>query len=189
MLLNLMKRSLSPSRLSRLSSFTLLELLVVMGIIAVLAGVLLSTINGAIRAAQRAKAANMAANIQTAAMGYYTEYSVYPVPSTTTNDVYYSTNDVTDWKNLTWALCGNINPASVTTTVTPTVANTRGIAFLNVNRSDVDANGVPLNPISPTGSTSYFNITINSSYSGILGTNSPSNVMPNFSGTDRKSVV
>jgi prepilin-type N-terminal cleavage/methylation domain-containing protein len=179
-----MKRSFSRFRLSKLSSFTLVELLVVIAIIAVLAGVLLTGVTSALNTAKRAKAANMAANIQTAVMGYYSEYSVYPIPTQgTPADVYYNSNDKPDWQNLAWALCGNINTASPTTVVTPTVTNTRAIAFLNLKSSDVDANGVPVNPINPytAPANQYFNIAMDGNYDGLLGNNGTANgVLTNF---------
>jgi len=181
-----MKRIPAPSRLTKLSSFTLVELLVVMGIIAILAAVTLNIGSVALNAAKRAKAANMATQIQTACLNYYTEYSVYPVPTQgTPADVSYGTNDANDWEPLTYALCGNINVANPAATVTSTVANTRAIAFLNLKASDADANGVPVNPISPSSVAGpYFNIAINSSYSGVLGvgTSAVQN-MPNFTTT------
>lgn len=180
-----MKQSLSRLRRSKLSSFTLVELLVVIGIIAILAAVLLSAGGVALRAAKRAKAANMANQLQTAALGYYTEYSVYPVPAATTTD--YLITDVTGsasaWQALTYGLSGNIHPSTglATPAIGTPIANTRGIAFLSLKVTDVDSSDAPVNPL-PTGTEIYFNIAINSSYGGILGV-SPSTIttLPNFS--------
>lgn len=186
-----MKKTLSLRRLFRLSGFTLVELLVVIGIIAILAGVLLSVFPTVIKAAKRAKAANMATQIQTACLGYFTEYSVYPVPSTVAAGTDWtiadsSSTDGSNWGNLICVLCGNIHPSSPATPFTPTtITNTRNIAFLNLKASDVGSSGsgqdAPLNPLpSSTTANIYFNIAMNSSYSGVLGTTSPSTVMPNF---------
>jgi prepilin-type N-terminal cleavage/methylation domain-containing protein len=180
-----MKRSLSRSRLSKLSGFTLIELLVVITIIAILAAVLLNAGSMAIKAAQRAKAANLATQIQTATLGYYTEYSVYPVPSGTMTD--YEITDATGsqgaWGNLICVLCGNIHPSSPATTFTPTtIANSRAIAFLSLKSSDVDNGDAPLNPAPPSTANPYFNIAIDSDYDGLLGTIAPTvGTMPNFS--------
>jgi len=179
-----MKHPLSRLRLSKLSSFTLVELLVVIGIIAILAAVLLTAGTSALRAAQRAKAQNMAVQIQAAVTSYYTEYSVYPIVGGGAGaDVYYNASDLTDWENLTYALCGNINPYSPTTPATTTVTNTRSIAFLSLRKADVDVNGVPVNPINPyaTGVNQYFNIAMDGNYDGLLGNNgTASGVITNF---------
>src|SRR5450755_4589888 len=76
-----MKQLPSRSRLPKLSGFTLIELLVVIAIIAILVAALIVGSGVAIRSAKRAQAATTANSIQTAALAYYTEYSVYPVPT------------------------------------------------------------------------------------------------------------
>jgi len=185
-----MKRTLFYSRLLRQPAFTLIELLVVIAIIAILAAVTATVGNTVIKEAKKAKAANTATQIQTAALGYYTEYSVYPVPSTVASGTDYSIADSgptaqTAWGNLICVLCGNIEPYSPSTTFTATtITNSRGIAFLTLKASDVDSGNAPLNPLPTVVSATqtnnaYFNIDINSSYSGVLGTNSTT-YMPNF---------
>jgi prepilin-type N-terminal cleavage/methylation domain-containing protein len=180
-----MKKSFSLARLrvSRLSSFTLVELLVVIGIIAILAGVLTSAGLTVLREAQKTKANNMAIQIQTAAYGYYTEYGVYPIVGAPTGlDVYYpATGDITDQKNLAWCLCGNIS-AYDGSPQNPTATNSRSIAFLSLRKSDVDANGIPLNTLYPTGGATNFNIAIDGNYDGLLGgvSGTPNGVITNF---------
>ena len=186
-----MKNLLSRKLRIRGHAFTLVELLVVIGIIAILAAVTLQVGGAVINSAKRAKAANTATQIQTACLGYYTEYSIYPVPTGTTGDYVIgdsSSTDETSWGALIESLCGNLSPYKPGNAVSATVPNSRGIAFLTLKSSDVDAKDAPLNPL-PSGSGAsatnlYFSIAINSSYSGVLGTNAPSStVMPSFGGT------
>ncbi len=190
-----MKSSLIRFPRSKASAFTLVELLVVMGIIAILAATTLSIGGVVINAAKRAKAANTATQIQTACMGYYTEYSVYPVPSGTTGDYGIADTDQTGWKNLIVALSGNIDPSNPSAGpggATSTVTNTRAIAFLSLKASDLSGDA-PLNPLPPNTTQLYFNIAMDNDYDGILGTGSttqpsPLSGLPNFTsarmGTD-----
>jgi type II secretory pathway pseudopilin PulG len=165
-----------PFRSSRYSSFTLVELLVVLGIITILASLLLMAVNGAIKMALRAKAATMANQIQGACMTYYNDYGIYPLPTNAASQTQFqygaTSTDTSNWKNLIWALCGNINAYSPTTAQTPTVSNTRSIAYLSLNIASIDTNGVPLNPIPPDTTNLYFNIMLDGAYTGIL-TNVP----------------
>jgi len=181
-----MKQSLTRPRLSKLSGFTLVELLVVIGIIAILAGVLLSAGGTAIKASLRLKAANTAGQIQTACMNYFTEYSVYPVPNTV-NGTDYTIQDTAiraaDWGVLVEALSGNIKPSTgLAAPAGLAISNTRGIAFLSLKAADVDTHDAPKNPLPPDPVNHiYFNIAMDSDYDGILGTLPPTSaIMPNF---------
>ncbi len=185
-----MKQFFVRSRSVRRSGFTLVELLVVIAIIAVLAGVLLSAGGLAIKEAKKTQAANLATQLQTAALNYYTEYSVYPddsaaFPSGT--DYLLPDTDLANWSNMLVALCGNINPSTGVAT-TSTVSNTRGISFLTLKASDVIVNGTqvaPKNPLPPDKIHLYFNMAVDNDYNGVLGVAASSAVvtMPNFTGT------
>lgn len=72
-----MKSSFSRNR-TKASAFTLLELLIVIAIIGILAGLMMPALSGAIARARRAKTLNEVNNIVTAFQMYYREYGVWP---------------------------------------------------------------------------------------------------------------
>lgn len=180
-----MKKLPASRHFRKLASFTLVELLVVIAIIAILAGVLLAAGNSAIHAAKQAKAANMANQIQTAVLGYYTEYSVYPVGAATTAstspaNIGDTSASAANWGALLQALCGNVHPSTGLAVTPSAVTNSRGINFLTLRSSDVDTSDAPLNPL-PTGNSIYFNIVMDAEYCGVIGaTPSSYTTLPKF---------
>jgi len=172
------------NRLASRSGFTLVELLVVMGIIAILAAVLFGVGGSAIRSAQRAKAQQLANAIQTASLNYYNEYNAYPVSSSANSgqDYLIADSDTTDWVPLIEALCGNVNPTQPSSTPLTglSVSNARNIAFLQMKATDlVSVSGnltpAPKNPLPNSSSNPTFNIAFDYDYDGIVGDSGTAN--------------
>jgi type II secretory pathway pseudopilin PulG len=97
------------------------ELLVVISIIGLLAGLGLPAINGAIQAGKKAEVAAMAESIKTAVNAYYAEYSEYPSNASGKTDT---------------------NFLSLMSTTNTNGGNYRGIAFLEVPPRFTNASGI-----------------------------------------------
>jgi prepilin-type N-terminal cleavage/methylation domain-containing protein len=142
------------------SSFTLVELLVVISIIGMLAGLGLPAINGAIKAGKKAEVSAMAESIKTAVNAYYAEYSSYPSNAAGKTDKTF---------------------LDLISTTTTNGGNFRGIAFLEVSQKFTNANGIvtPKGFYSGTNQSNFF-IQIDSSGLGYVNpTKSPGTSVTN----------
>jgi prepilin-type N-terminal cleavage/methylation domain-containing protein len=188
-------KKLLARRFTERYAFTLVELLVVIGIIAILAAVLMNAGNLAIKEAKKAKAQNTATQIQTAVTNYYTEYSVYPTPSgAAASDWKIDDGDNatglspaptgSPWGGLIQCLSGNISPTA--STLYSSFPNTRQVAFLTLRASDVSTAAghldAPINPLTVSTTNPYFNIAVDGDYDNILGKGSSTSGswLPNF---------
>ena len=140
-------------------SFTLVELLVVISIIGLLAGLGLPAINGAIKAGKKAEVNSMAESIKTAVNAFYAEYSAYPS----------NTSGMTDPDFLTLISTTNTNGG-----------NDRGIIFLEVAPKFTNSDGL----VTPKGflsggKQSNFFVLIDTGSLGYVNPNSVSGSLTN----------
>ncbi|NBU72617.1 MAG: type II secretion system protein [Bacteroidetes bacterium] len=128
------KRKCSPA-------FTLVEILVVISIIGLLAGLGFPAINGAIKSARKAEVAAMAESIKTALNAFYGEYSTYP----TNSSGKFFTNTGTEFLT------------AISTTNTQ-FGNLRGISFLEVPPKFTNSSGLvtPRGFLSKNAQSNFF---------------------------------
>ena len=142
---------------SKSSSFTLVELLVVISIIGLLAGLGLPAINGAMQAGKKAEVSAMAESIKTAVNAYYAEYSAYPSNASGKTDLTF------------------LNLMSTTNT---NGGNYRGIAFLEVPPKFTNSTDGLVTPTGfySGGKQSNFSVLIDTGGLGFVNPNSVSSV-------------
>jgi type II secretory pathway pseudopilin PulG len=136
------------------------ELLVVISIIGLLAGLGLPAINGAIQAGKKAEVAAMAESIKTAVNAFYAEYSQYP----------------TNASGQTYAITSSEFLGIMSTTTNTNGGNTRGIAFLEVPPKFTNST---LGLVTPSGfykAQSNFFVLIDTGGLGFVNPNSVSSV-------------
>jgi prepilin-type N-terminal cleavage/methylation domain-containing protein len=142
------------------SSFTLVELLVVISIIGLLAGLGFPAITGAIQAGKKAEVSAMAESIKTAVNAFYAEYSMYP-----------SNSGKTDLNFL--------NLMSTTNSTGTSAQNTRGIAFLEVPPKFTNASGIVTPRGFSTNTNNTFCILIDTGGLGYVNPKSVSGTLTN----------
>lgn len=114
----------------RKGAFTLVELLVVIVVISMLAGLLMPALGGAREAAKKAKAQTMVGSLHSAIKMYYNEYGTWPNASYTAEH----TLTVAENACLLQMLQGsNVNLAGSTTAN----GNPRRIPFLTIKQTDI----------------------------------------------------
>ena len=110
-----------PWHKGRYSAFTLIELLVVVGIIAILAGLVLSTVGYARKKGARARAETEIAAISAALQNYKADNGIYPREASSTdmldarlsgNPSAYQTASLYLYKQLSGDSSGNRNPTA-----------------------------------------------------------------------------
>jgi type II secretory pathway pseudopilin PulG len=126
------------------------ELLVVISIIGLLAGLGFPAVNGAMKAGKKAEVAAMAESIKTAVNAYYAEYSAYPSNSSGKTDA---------------------NFLSLMTTTNTNGGNYRGIAFLEVPPKFTNSTGI----VTPKG---FYKGTTQSNFFILMDTGNLGYVLP-----------
>jgi len=147
---------------ARRRSFTLVELLVVISIIGMLAGLAVPAVGGALASARKAKATSMAQQIRVAITQFNTEYGYFPTNGMTAGVG-------TTGADLALILIGDSNSATATS------ANPRRLAFLEIPPEFTSNNTVSNGIFTPKnlynsgtnkGKQLAFNVAVDHDYNG-----------------------
>ena len=145
------------------NSFTLVELLVVISIIGLLAGLGLPAINGAIQAGKKAEVTAMAESIKIAIDAFYAEYSQYPANASGQT-----------YTNTSLEFLGFMS-----TTTNTNGGNIRGLAFLEVPPKFTNASGIVTPRGFSTNTNNTFCILIDTGGLGFVNPKLVSNTLTN----------
>ena len=144
---------LTPRR--RLAAFTLVELLVVISIIGLLAGLAVPAIGGAMKSAKKAEVAAVAQSIRTAVLAWNSEYGTWPISNSFAAGTYWETK-----KDFLDMITYNTNnPAA-------SAANPRGIIFLEVPAKFTNSDGLVTPNGYLKGSNALFSFVVDTNSSG-----------------------
>lgn len=145
-------------------SFTLVEILVVVSIIGLLAGLSIPAVGGAMAAARKAKVTAMAHQIRTAITQFNTEYGYFP-----TNGINTGTGMGTTTNSLTLVLAGldtNNNPRAIAFLEVPNDFTTGGLG-LQTNQPNTVAIVTPRGFYSGN-SQRVFTVSVDNNYDGMV---------------------
>jgi prepilin-type N-terminal cleavage/methylation domain-containing protein len=161
------------SCLSSRSAFTLVELLVVISIIALLAGLSFPAIQKALDNAKRVQSIALMNDIRTAVFAYNTEYNVWPTLGDGGGQTISDANDSGDkrfetkqhWEELTKVLIGDKIPSSPGSEY-DSGYNTRKIPFLQVQPKHLDRDSIK-DPCYTT-TPGYYVLIVDGNYNNII---------------------
>ncbi len=147
----------------RSSGFTLIELLVVISIIALLAGLGMSGIQSAMKAAKKAQANALMSQVRTAVTAYSTEYGRLPIPDTYSGSDY-TLSESDEWRDMVIMLSGNRDPVTGQNVSSPRISNSREIVFFEFKKQDLDGNGALRDPTFPPKAPGFFVMLLDGDY-------------------------
>jgi len=142
----------NPPRAPRGSAFTLVELLVVVSIIGLLAGLAIPAINGALKSAMRSEVAAVAQSIRTAVIAWNSEYGTWPTNGLTASGTSFTTD---------------ANFLGMMTTTT-NANNPRGIIFLEVPTKFTNSSGIVTPNGYIKGSNAPFRFAVDAAGTGVI---------------------